>query len=235
MRLARRALAALLALAPAAAGAQATLKFPSSLSNPAAGGYYVGPYANATFVSAVGQAKSLNVICVDFLNHVSYNDQFQVQVSSLGDPSATLAESRHPGALDTYRKAAWLGSLFATKPTTQWGSVQFAIWNLFTPAQAPDDAQSASYLALADVAASHDYAAFEYGGTQYAALDFDDAWLLTDVAAAGSPIGGHQEFIAYSGDPLTPIPEPGTLALAASGLAALGTVAARRRRKLRAG
>src|SRR5438045_996777 len=168
MCLRRLALAAFLVAAPVTAGAQ-TLTFASSLNNPVSGGYYVGPYGNATFVSALGQASTVSVMCVDFLNEVYFGDHYQVNVTNLGG-TPSLADTRHPDALTTYREGAWLGSLFATTPQSGWGSVQYAMWNLFSPAQAPDDAPSNAYLALASVAASHDFGAFDYAGQHYAAV-----------------------------------------------------------------
>src|SRR5205085_9206184 len=96
----------------ATAPAQATLTFPSSLANLVAGGYYVGPYANASFVSEFGRASTLSVICVDFLNHVSYGDHYAVSVTNLASASSPLVYTRRPDDLLTYRKGAWLSSLF---------------------------------------------------------------------------------------------------------------------------
>jgi len=233
MTLRRLAAAALLAVAsPLAAGAQATLTFPSSLANPVAGGYYVGPYAPATFVSAVGQARTLSVLCLDFLNEVYLGDQYQVNVTSLGGGASNqVPDTRHPGAVGTYRKAAWLGSLFSSTPTTGWGSVQYAMWNLFTPTDAPDDVDSPGYLALADLAESHDYGAFDYQGRHYDAVDMSRYWVLTDVTAEGRALGGKQEFITTSDIALGPtntVPEPGTLVLILTGAGAIGVLAWRR-------
>jgi hypothetical protein len=227
MSLRRLALVALLAV-PTAAGAQ-TLTFASSLNNPVSAGYYVGPYGNATFVSALGQSSTLSVLCVDFLNEVYFGDHYQVNVTNLGTSSA-LSDTRHPGALTTYRKAAWLGSLFATTPQAGWGSLQYAEWNLFTPAQAPDDAASASYLHLADVAATHDFGAFDDAGAHYDAVNMANYWVLTDVNARGLAAGGKQEFLVDSTAPLSSVPEPGMLLLVASGLASMLAVRWVRRR-----
>jgi hypothetical protein len=216
------------------ASPQATLTFPGSLNNPVAGNIYVGPYGPASFVSALGQASMVNVLCVDFLNEVNFGDHYAVNVTNLGGGGwNTVEDTRHPGDVATYRKAAWLGSLFSSTPTTLWGSVHYAVWNLFTPAQAPDDARSAQYLALADVAASNDYGAFDYQGTHYGAVDMTQYWVLTDVNAEGRALGGKQEFVVSSATPLGPsatVPEPGTLLLVGSGAAVVAFLAWRRRR-----
>ena len=233
MTLRRFALAALLAAVPGAARAQATLTFPSHLNNPIAGNYYVGPYGPATFVSGLGQASMINVLCVDFLNEVNFGDHYTVDVTNLGGGSwNAVTDTRHPGAADTYRKGAWLSTLFATTPTTGWGSVAYAEWNLFTPAQAPDDATSGQYLALANVAAQNDYGAFDYQGTHYDAVDMSQFWVLTDVNAVGKTTGGKQEFIVQSDTPLGPtatVPEPESLVFVVTGVVALAFVGWRRR------
>jgi hypothetical protein len=230
----RLVLAALLAAPLPAAAQQATLTFPRSLNNPVAGNIYVGPYGPASFVSALGQASTVNVLCVDFLNEVNYGDHYAVNVTNLGGGAwNTVDDTRHPGDVATYRKAAWLGSLFSSTPTTLWGSVHYAVWNLFTPAQAPDDARSGQYLALADVAASHNYGAFDYQGTHYGAVDMTQYWVLTDVNAEGRALGGEQEFVVSSATPLgaaATVPEPGTLLLVGTGAAAVAFVMWRRRR-----
>ena len=237
MSLRRLVFAALLA-APVPAVAQqatpqATLTFPGSLNNPVAGNIYVGPYGPASFISALGQASMVNVLCVDFLNEVNFGDHYAVNVTNLGGGGwNTVADTRHPGDVATYRKAAWLGSLFSSTPTNLWGSVHYAVWNLFTPAQAPDDARSAQYLALADVAASNGYGAFDYQGTHYDALDMTQYWVLTDVDAEGRALGGKQEFVVTSADALgatATVPEPGTLLLVGTGAVAVAFLAWRRR------
>jgi hypothetical protein len=233
MNLRRLALAALLAATPGVVRAQATLTFPSSLNNPIAGNYYVGPYGPAKFVSALGQVSSINVLCIDFLNEVNFGDHYTVDVTNLGGGSAnTVVDTRHPGAAATYREGAWLSTLFATTPTSGWGSVQYAEWNLFTPAQAPDDAKSGQYLTLANVAAQHDYGAFDYQGTHYNAVDMSQFWVLTDVNAVGNTTSGKQEFIVQSTTPLGPtatVPEPESLVFVLTGVAALAFVGWRRR------
>jgi hypothetical protein len=227
-------LAALLAAPLPAVAQQATLTFPGGLNNPVAGNVYVGPYGPAPFVSALGQPSTLYVLCVDFLNEVNFGDHYAVNVTNLGGAGRnTVEDTRHPGDVATYRKAAWLGSLFSSTPTNLWGSVHYAVWNLFTPAEAPDDARSAQYLALADVAASNDYGAFDYQGAHYGAVDMTQYWVLTDVDAEGRALGGKQEFVVNSADALGPtatVPEPGTLLLVGSGVAAVAFLAWRRRR-----
>jgi hypothetical protein len=227
MRLRRLALLAVIAALPGVARGQDALTFAHSLSNPVAGGYYVGPYS-ATFTPAIGQASGISIICVDFLNHVGYDDHYGVNVTRLGAASS-LVDTRHPGQLDAYRKAAWMGSLFQIAPQDYWGSIQYAIWNVFTPADAPDDALSPYVAQAADVAASHGYGAFDYYGVHFDAVDMSRWSVVTDVAAAGLASGGHQEFLT-SDIPSAAVPEPATVALVGTGFGAVMLVMRRRRR-----
>lgn len=216
--------------AAGAQGADAELTFASSLAgNPVAGGIYVGPYSSL-ITPAVGQARTVSVICVDFLNHVNFNDRYEIAITGLGNALDPLTDTRHPRQMASYRKAAWMSSLFATAPTSDWGSIHFAIWNVFTPAQAPDDAWSPYIAQVADVAASNNYGAFDYGGVHYAAVDMSRYSVLTDVAATGLATGGHQEFITSELPPSITTPEPATIAFVATGLGIAGLAARNRRR-----
>ena len=229
-RLALLAAVVVASIAPGVARAQSALTFASSLSNPVASGHYVGPYS-ATFTSAVGQSTGLSVFCVDFLNHVGFDDHYQVAVTNLGAPMGPLVDTRHPGALDQYRRAAWMGSLFASAPTSSWSSIQYAMWNVFTPAEAPDDALSPYITQAADVAAANGYGAFDYYGVHFDAVDMSRYSVITDVDANGLATGGHQEFI--TGDPLptSTVPEPATLVMFGTGFAITAAVLRRRHRR----
>ena len=79
--------------------------------------------------------KNIDIWCVDFLNHVAVGNQYQVNITSLGG-SPDLSKTRF-GTLTnqpaTYRQAAWLAAQFYTQPTSNWGFIHAAIWNLTSP------------------------------------------------------------------------------------------------------
>jgi len=218
--------AAAMALSATVASAQTTVTYLGSASGASDGTHFVGPFG-ATLQTAPGAAQSVSMFCIDVLNQVSDGDTWTGVLTSLADPAASLATTRHsaasdPAAMTRYRTAAWLTSQFGLQSTAAWADIQHAIWNLWAPGQYaanPWDAAGASAAAAG-----------------FAGFDFSNYAVLTDVTGIGQALGGAQEFIVPGvggGGTGSVVPEPSTYLLMATGMVALAGVARRRRQAVR--
>lgn len=215
--------AAAMALSATVAAAQTTVTYYGSPTAANDGSHLIGPM-DAWLQTAPGSAQSVTMFCVDILNQVSIGDSWTGVLTSLADPAASLATTRHsaasdPMAMTKYRTAAWLTSQFGLQSTDSWADIQHAIWNVWAPGQ---------YAATAWDAAGASAAAAGFAG-----FDFSGFAVLTDVTGIGQSLGGKQEFIvpgAGGGGTGSVVPEPSTYLLMATGLAGVGLAAWRRRR-----
>jgi len=209
--------AATVGMATAVEAQSVQLQFPSGPQANAVtiAGFYVGPFA-ATLLSDP-TLPTVSIFSVDLFNAISWGQQWQANVSNLGQ--SQLGATRYGGAsLDTYRKAAWLSSQLAlnTSAPTR-ADIQVAIWSLFTPNISVAGFTGQGWVNAANaLAASNAWPTFNWG--QYS--------VLTAVNSAGLTYGGPQEFITGSAFVQPNVtPEPATWILLGTGLVAVIGVA----------
>jgi len=168
--------------------------------------YYVSPY--------YGTLNGVQVVlyCVDIRNSVHVGQTWQANLSTLTNGS-DLSNTRYGGAanaLALYQQAAWLTTQFASH-TNDYVNLQYALWNLFTPS-APDTVGSNAWL--------------QQAALNYSTINLSNFRIITNVAPVTlSGSNQVQEFI-------TVVPEPASLVLFGSGMAALAGVIRRRRNLL---
>lgn len=155
--------------------------------------YYVGPL-NATW-----NGQSITAVCDDFAHRISSGQTWQVTVNTLNNVSSSM--------LRKYQEAAFLYDKMLTAPASEYGNIQFAIWETINGTATPDTAGSQQWLALAH-------------SQNFAGYDFSRFRILTPLDRSSS---GPQEF-------LTTVPEPATLLLLGTGLAGIAANARKRRK-----
>ena len=221
------ALAATLTTSPAQA-APHQLKFVKG-SGVGGWGTQVGTYKGQL------DGGGIDIWCVDFVNHISPGNTFQVNLTGLGGGSS-LANTRfgfYADAMTRYRQAAWLAWQFYNPAyKNDWKYIHAAIWHLMTPTQ--PSVTKASDIALVNGWLSN-------ASTNFGKYDFSNVFVVTDVALARCHASrpsvqgpwngcGRQEQLTFTGPLTVTTPEPASMVLLATGLIAL-TVTARRKKR----
>jgi hypothetical protein len=198
--------------------------------------FYVSPYSGLIdYNTATGTGTSVSLNCVDYFHDVYIGDVWTANVTNLGAAStdnSLLANTRYGNAagpsgytnvLDLYKEAAWLTTQYDANPGASGSAdktraIQSAIWSLFNP--------------LAGVAPAFDGPGVDENDsawwlTQVSPTKLSDADLqyfsiLTDNTSPWTS-DSKQEFIIHT------TPEPGTIILMLTGMAALLIVVRRRR------
>lgn len=202
------ALTATLALVAAPLAAQ-TIKVTEpygvgASSGVASHGVYVGPYTGV-LSGAGGLDGTIDVFCDDYLDQINVGDSWGVNLTNLGaDPLTNTRFGAVSNAGTRYLEAAWLASQFGSAPTTDWGAIHAAIWNIMTPGSPNTSAWSES----AQVQFWLTAAANSYGTVN----PFE--WYV--LTPSSDPVSGYgQEFLIR----VNATPEPATLILLGTGLA----------------
>lgn len=231
-----RTAAALAVILPAWAGAQTfqgTARYDGPQTQASANGYYVGPQ-NGTFffpaAGAPGQSVNVTLFCVDFLNGVSAGQSWTANVSPLAGSAPSLALTRNPNGLAGYRKAVWLADQFSVQPPADWGGIQAAIWKIFGSGSYDGNPVKSGSSPVASDARNEVYWTAQANAfaasTAFGTYDYSRYGVITATTAAGVRVGsGPQEFIGRV------VPEPGTLALLATGAIGIAAWGGRSRRR----
>ena len=168
---------------------------------------YIGPYKGSVETS-MGTMFPASLYCVDFAREVYKGDTwsaYSTPVASTADFGNTYLSGEVIGVYDTYRKAAFLASLFRVVKTTDaaWSSLHGAIWSVTNGIPGYDPG---FYLS-------------EYA-TAWEAFDASNWYVLSDAKRE------KQEFLVER-----TVPEPATIILLLTGFMAIVVLARQRSRQ----
>ena len=191
-------------------------------------GWQVGAY-HATLDGA-----PISIWCTDFFNHSADASVFK---SGLGGGSPDLSKTRFgslTGQPVLYKRAAALTTLFGTLPSSEWGYIHYAIWELMS--------DPAPHAGLGAGAQTQINSYLTWSLNNWTNYNYSQMFVLSDVNITGGigqfPNGcqgivdqracGAQEYLTGE---VTVTPEPAAIGLMATGLVGLSVMGALRRRK----
>jgi hypothetical protein len=155
------------------------------------------------------------VTCYDVFDDVNFGDQWQANLLTLSQASASGYFATYPNAMAGYEEIAWLDAQTYTNTTQQIG-LQYAIWNVF--GNYATSAASLAYTAQANDAAASGYQGFSFSNVRF----------IEQIGGVAGQNGTEQAFVYWEAPPAQPenvalaTPEPATLWLALLVLVSLG-------------
>jgi hypothetical protein len=222
---------------PVTSGSAVAGSYPAGTPN-----FYVSPYSGLiNYNTATGTGQSVSLNCVDYFHDVYLGDVWTANVTNLGaaagnldllantryghaaDPLAPYDAGAYGNVLQLYKQAAWLTTKYDANPGStpdKTRAIQSAIWTLFNGydgkiADAPwfngpgtDINDSAWWVSQSALYANQ--------------VNLNEFSVLTGNVDAWAD-GSKQEFLIHT------TPEPGTIVLMLTGMAALLIVMRRRR------
>lgn len=195
-----------LVVAPAANSIAGTVQVKLTGVNGATqGGVDVDPY-----FGTINNGPAVPLICDDFSHGTSIGETWTANVSTLSDLSSVRFQQGTPAAtLQAYSEAAWLAQALQAHPS-QYGNITFALWALFTPSAESSSGFTSGAETWLTNAESQTFTTGEFANLEI---------LTPTPGGSGSP----QEMLTFT-------PEPASVLLFVTGLAALALVGIRRRR-----
>jgi hypothetical protein len=206
-------------------------------------GYYISPYGGT-----VGTEKNLRLNCVDFFHEAYLNQPWTVFKTNLGALASAVAGGNLAmlsytrdganglytpmDAVNIYKQVAWLTDQYAANPgatSTRSTAIQTAIWAIANNRPSSAFTSLNQWVGTTSTSSTSDLTTGYWiakAQSQYLVQStnyYDKFFILTDQNFKTATDGGRQEFVYSS------TPEPGTLTLIGSGVAAL--LVKRRRRK----